>query len=547
MTDISRRRLLQGSGAVMAGLALEGCSGTSASTQPKRPNIVVILADDMGYSDLSCFGSEIPTPHIDSIGHGGRTFTQMTNNPMCCPSRAALLTGLYPTQTGVGYYTKNYGSPGYQGYLNGNCATIAEVLKQTGYRTAISGKWHVSGWHQKQSLPPARGFDEAFCEVGGNGYFTTERFLNGKMIGVSPKRNFYMTDAITGYAINRIQEFAKGPDPFFLYCAYTAPHWPLQAPADAIVPFHGHYKQGWTSTREKRYERLKQLGITDPRWQLSPPPVGVEPWDTAAAKDWEAARMEVYAAQVSVMDQGIGKILDTIKQQGLEQDTLVLYLSDNGASAEGIPQHEKQSVPTDNGKPMRSGNTPAVFPGASDTFSSYGEDWANVSATPFRRYKRWVEEGGICTPFLASWPGTLPSGGVDNRPLHVMDFMPTMVELAGATYPTTRQGSEVYPMEGESFANVLTNASNAADWDHNRRLFWEFEGHRAARQDGWKIVSDVPSGPFELYDMVEDRTETHNVAAQHPDIVKTLGTAWEDWKARVGVRTWRGLALNYHP
>lgn len=545
MTEISRRRLLQGTGAVVAGLTLEGCTSSSGQGQPKRPNIVLILADDMGYSDLSCFGSEIPTPNIDSIAKSGRTFTQMTNNPMCCPSRAALLTGLYPTQTGVGYYNRDYGSPGYQGYLNDSCATTAEVLKQAGYRTAISGKWHVSGWDQTSALPPARGFDESFCERGGNGYFTTQRFLNGKQIGVSKKPNFYMTDSITGYATKRIKEFANGPDPFFLYCAYTAPHWPLQAPADAITPFHGHYKQGWTSTREKRFEQLRKLGITDPRWQLSPPPKAVGPWVTAPSKDWESARMEVYAAQIAVMDRGVGHILDTIKQQGIEQDTLVLFLSDNGASAEGIPTNNRLDVPTRNGRPMRSGNLPSIFPGASDTFCSYGEDWANVSATPFRRYKRWVEEGGICTPFLASWPGTLPSGGIDHRPLHVMDFMPTMLELSGATYPQTRQGHQVLPMEGESFANVLTDASNASQWDQERRLFWEFEGHRAARQGSWKIVSDLPEGPFELYDMIADRTENHNIAAQHPDIVKELGTAWEAWKARVGVRTWRGPKLTY--
>ncbi|MDP9317988.1 MAG: arylsulfatase [Actinomycetota bacterium] len=557
MSEISRRRVLQGSGVATAGLALASCTGSS-STPPSRststpsssypskpsgrsgqPNIVLIVADDIGYTDLGCFGGEIPTPNLDRLAAGGRRFTQMLTNPMCCPSRASLLTGLYPTQAGVGYYTRDYGSPGYVGHLNDNCVTIAQVLKAAGYQTAISGKWHVSGWHTPPAEPPARGFDQSFCEIGGNGYFTTKRFLNGMDIGVSPKPDFYMTNAITEFARQQITAFAKSPDPFFVYTAYTAPHFPLQAPADDIAPFHGTYRQGWDAVRAARYERAGRLGIIDPAWRLAPRADGVAPWADTRGKDWQAARMEVYAAQVHVMDRGIGQILDTLEQLEILDETVVLFLGDNGASAEVIlPGSRHGAAPTRNGRPMRAGNDPSIFPGGSDTFCSYGKPWGSASATPFRRYKLWVEEGGLCTPFIASWPGTLDAGGIDARPLHLMDVMPTFVDLAGAHYPATYQGRPVHPMQGESFAPALSEASGAHPGNRDRWLFWEFAGHRAARHGRYKIVSDEPSGPWQLYDMVDDRTETFDLAAQHTDVVSEMDGAWQAWKQRVGVVPW---------
>jgi arylsulfatase len=498
----------------------------------------MIVADDIGYTDLGCFGGEIPTPNLDRLAQGGRRFTQLLTNPMCCPSRAALLTGLYPTQVGMGYYTEDYGSPGYQGHLNESCVTLAQVLRSAGYRTAISGKWHVSNWDFPISEPPARGFDESFCEMGGNGYFTTQRFLNGKKIGISDDPHFYMTNAITGYARNRILEFGKGPDPFFLYTAYTAPHFPLQAPEDDIAMFHGAYRDGWDAMRANRYAAARRLGILDPRWRLSARAAGVPPWTAAPAKDWQSARMEVYAAQVHVMDRNIGVLLDTLEQLDILDDTLVLFFGDNGASAETILANSRPHVPTRNGKPMRSGNSPQIFPGASDTFCSYGRPWGSGSATPFRRYKLWVEEGGICTPLIASWPNTLPPGGIDHRPLHLMDFMPTLLDLSGARYPTTFQGNQIPPLEGESFANVLANQADSAYYDHERWLFWEFQGHRAARRGNWKIVNDHTTGPWELYDMASDRTETSDLASLHADVVDEMSTAWQQWKERVGVVTW---------
>ncbi|MGI8700942.1 MAG: sulfatase-like hydrolase/transferase, partial [Nocardioidaceae bacterium] len=448
-------------------------------------------------------------------------------------------TGLYPTQAGVGYYTRDYGSPGYVGHLNDSCVTLAEVLKSAGYQTAISGKWHVSNWRTPEAEPPARGFDRSFCEIGGNGYFTTQRFLDGRDIGVSPDPDFYMTDAITRFARKQIEAFAGSEDPFFVYTAYTAPHFPLQAPAEDIAAFHGTYRSGWDELRATRYARAKELGIIDPSWQLAPRAEGVQPWTQVHGKDWQSARMEVYAAQVHVMDRGIGQLLDTLERLGILDDTLVLFLGDNGASAETILPGTHADALTRNGKAVRSGNDPSIFPGPSDTFCSYGKPWGSATATPFRRYKLWVEEGGISTPFIASWPAALQAGGIDTRPLHLMDFMPTFVDLAEARYPATYRGRTVRPLEGQSFANVLTGAPDAADYDHERWLFWEFTGHRAVRHGSWKIVNDSESGSWRLYDMVADRTETYDLAARHPDLVATMSSAWLQWRDRVGVVRWR--------
>jgi len=514
-------------------------TATALRRPGRRPNIVLIVADDIGFTDLGCFGGEIPTPNLDRLAAGGRRFTQMLTNPMCCPSRASLLTGLYPTQAGVGYYPSDYGSPGYVGHLNDNCVTTAEVLKAAGYRTAISGKWHVSNWRTPSAEPPARGFDKSFCEIGGNGYFTTERFLNGRDIGVSTDPDFYMTSAITGFTRRTITEFAQAHEPFFVYTAYTAPHFPLQAPPDDIARFHGRYREGWDAVRAARYDAAVRLGVVDPAWRLAPRPADVIPWGEVKGRDWQAARMEVYAAQVYVLDRGVGLILDTLEQLGILEETVVLFLGDNGASAEAISTGSRhEEAPTRNGKPMRVGNDPAIFPGGSDTFCSYGKPWGTVSATPFRRYKLWLEEGGICTPFIASWPGTLAAGGIDPRPLHLMDFMPTFVDLGGARYPASYRGSPIHPMQGVSFVDALSGAFRPGPSSTDRWLFWEFTGHRAARHGRYKIVSDRPNARWQLYDMVTDRTELADLAALHPDVVATMDRAWQAWKGRVGVVGW---------
>lgn len=563
MTDIPRRRVLQGSGAVVATLALGACSRsvaekTVSATPPtqstpsatpttpdpnaKRPNIVVILADDMGYADLGCWGAEISTPNIDRLATNGWRFTGMHNNPRCAVTRASLLTGLYPTQAGLGFNTGDYGTPAYQGYLNDSCLTLGEALGAAGYRTAIAGKWNVAPWGRPTpSLPAQRGFQRSLCDVGGEAlsYFDTVRYLNGSVIGRSKDPAYYFTDSVTGYCVGSIKEFHASGDPFFIYAAYTAPHFPLQAPDADIQKYAGKYAMGWDALRQQRYEKGIAAGVIDPAWKLPPPGPGTSPYDKAADPLWEQRRMEVYAAQISIMDEGVGRIVDTLEQLGIADNTLVMFLSDNGACAETVRPNNKHAQPvTRNGKTMQAGNIPTVLPGPSNTFQSYGIDWANTSNTPFRMYKRYTEEGGISSPMVVSWPGTMPKGGLDHRVLHVMDLMPTFLELAGIGYPETYKGHPLTPLEGQSFAPILTNAADEAQWSRDGLLFWEHMGHRAALKGDWKVVSELPIGGWDLYNLASDRTETTDLSKQNPTMLAELSAAYDQWQTRVGVRTW---------
>lgn len=557
MTSITRRQVLQGSGAVVATLALGACSAgeqaadapstsptspdpTTAGALAKRPNIVVVLADDMGYSDLGCWGSEIKTPNIDSLAAGGARFTQMYNNPRCTVTRAALLTGLYPTQAGLGFNTGDYGTPEYQGYLRDSCMTMGEALGAAGYRTAVAGKWNVAPWGRDTgALPAERGFERSLCDVGGEAlsYFDTIRYLNGDVIGRSKDPEYYFTNSVTGFCVGSIKEFHASGDPFFVYAAYTAPHFPLQAPEDAVADYHGTYEQGWDVLREQRYQAGIDAGVIDPSWTLPKSGPGTLRYEKAPDPAWEQRRMEVYAAQVSIMDEGVGKIVQTLEQLGIADNTLIMFLSDNGACSELVKPNNKHAQEiTRNGLAMQAGNLATVMPGPSNTFQSYGIDWANTSNTPFRMYKRYTEEGGIATPLVVSWPAALPSGVVDDRVLHVMDLMPTFLELAGATYPGQRNGQPLTPIEGQSFAQILADAPGQDEWSRDGMLFWEHLGHRAVRHGSWKLVSELPVGGWQLFDMVADRTETVDLAGQQPDIVAELSAAYDDWQARVGVR-----------
>lgn len=561
MTDITRRRILQGSGAVVATLALGACSTAAEQTAgvppttptgpdpttpttsgplAKRPNIIVVLADDMGYADLGCWGSEIKTPNIDRLAANGARFTQMYNNPRCTVSRAALLTGLYPTQAGLGFNTGDYGTPAYQGYLNDSCMTLGEALGDAGYRTAVAGKWNVAPWgRQTSALPAQRGFERSLCDVGGEAlsYFDTQRYLNGAILGRSKDPEYYFTNSVTGFCIGSIKEFHASGDPFFIYAAYTAPHFPLQAPDVDVEKYHGTYAMGWDALRQQRYEAGVAAGVIDASWTLPGPGPGTSSYDTAANPAWEQRRMEVYAAQVTIMDEGVGKIVDTLEQLGIADNTLIMFLSDNGACSEDVrPDNKHAQEVTRNGLTMQAGNLATVMPGPSNTFQSYGVDWAHASNTPFRMYKRYTEEGGIASPMVVSWPAALPKGGLDDRVLHVMDLMPTFLDLAGATYPRERDGQPLTPVEGQSFATVLANAPDEQQWMRDGTLFWEHMGHRAARRDNWKIVSELPVGGWQLYDMSADRTETLDVSAQNPDVLSQLAAAYDEWQARVGVR-----------
>lgn len=515
---------------------------------PRRPNIVLIMVDDMGYSDIGCFGSEIRTPNLDRIAENGVRFTQFYNCARCCPTRASILTGLYPHQAGVGHMVNDLGTPAYQGYLRDDCVTIAEVLGEAGYRTLMSGKWHVGGYYSVRSeewhpgthdapRPVDRGFDEHYGTLCGAGsYFRPHTLIRNETLLEVEEPGFYYTDAISDEAVAMIDRHGGAEAPFFLYVAYTAPHWPLHALPEDIDRYRGTYRGGWDAVRTARHEELKGLGILDPRWPISPRDEQAPPWDEVAERDWEDARMAVYAAQVASLDRGVGRIMAGLSEKGIAEDTLVLFLSDNGGCAELLREDGPRGSVLDrapDGRPVRLGNAPEVMPGDADTFMSYGLAWANASNTPFRLYKHWVHEGGIATPLLVQWPARLGGGGIVHGLGHVVDVMATCLDAARVEYPESYDGRQIKPQEGES----LLAACIDPDWERERPLFWEHQGNRAVRMGHWKLVSKHP-GDWELYDMAEDRTELVDLARGNRPHVEEMARAYDEWAERVGVLPW---------
>jgi len=519
-----------------------------------QPNIVLILADDMGFSDIGCFGSEIRTPNIDGLAENGVRFTQMYNSARCCPSRAALLTGLNPHQAGVGHMVRNLGPAGYRGYLNRNCATIAEVLRAGGYRTLMSGKWHVGGDHnllrpetwaagdESHPIPTQRGFDRFFGTLTGGGtYYNPPTLMEGDRFIQVESPDFYYTDAISDQAIGMIGEAAGEDAPFFLYVAYTAPHWPLHAFAQDIARYEGTYRRGgWDGVRTARHERLKATGILDSKWEITARDPDAPPWEDVRQKDWEDLRMAVYAAQVDSMDRGIGRIMSKLRGLGLEEDTLVMFLSDNGGCAEFLaedtdrPDRFQFDVPTLDGRPLRLGNNPGIRPGPADTFVSYDMPWANASNAPFRLYKHWVHEGGIATPFVVHWPSRIKKAGIVHEPMHLIDIMATCLDAAGVGYPAELNDNSITPLEGES---VVPAFDVDGTWSRERPIFWEHEGNSAVRIGSWKLVRKHP-GDWELYDMVGDRTELNDLAPRDPARVTAMAKLYEEWAGRCDVLPW---------
>jgi arylsulfatase A-like enzyme len=477
-------------------LLLAACAGAPRSDLRRvRPNIVLILADDLGYSDVGCTGGEIATPNLDALAAGGMRFTQFYNGARCCPTRASLLTGLYAHQAGVGHMVEDRGRPGYLGRLNDRCATLAEVLGPAGYRTLLSGKWHVGG--ARPHWPVDRGFDRSYTLIGGgSNYFVLDK--GGKLMldaEPAPAMTSYFTDAFTDAAVKFLDE--KGPEPFFLYLAYTAPHWPLHAPEEDIARYRETYRSGWEAIRRARLER--QGG--------GRPHEALPPWEEAKDRELEAHKMAVYAAMVERMDRGVGRVLAKLRDIGARENTLVIFLSDNGASPE-----EYDRV------------TPRIPPGPADSFHTCGPAWARVSNTPFRGAKRSTYEGGISTPFIASWPAVIRSGSVDHTPGHVIDLMATFVQITGAEYP-----GRVLPMEGRSLKAAFEGKPAP-----ERPLFWEHEGNRAVRKGRWKLVSRFKQ-PWELYDIETDRTETVDLSSREPGRVREMASEWEDWARRCNV------------
>jgi arylsulfatase A-like enzyme len=508
--------------AVLLLLALGSAAGMSAAT---RPNIVVILVDDMGFSDLGCYGSEIPTPNLDSLASTGLRFSQFYNTGRCCPTRAALLTGLYSHQAGVGAMTDDLGAPGYAGRLNKQCVTIAEVLRGSGYLTAMTGKWHLG---QKFGVVPwERGFDRTMTSAAGGFYFPAgaDVFLNGRRLpGDSPElpKNWYSTDLWTDYGIRFIDEALTNKKPFFLYLAHNAPHFPLQAPAEDIAQFRGKYKIGWEKLREQRHAKQVELGLLSKNAPLSPLPDDLKKWDSLSEeeKDRFDHIMAIYAAAVNHMDRSIGTLVKALKERGVLDDTLIMFMSDNGGNAESGPE----------------GRLEGKNPGGPGSTVFCGKSWATLENTPFRRYKHYNHEGGISSPLIVHWPAKIEGEGEFRRqPGHLIDIMATCVDVAKASYPKQFDGNVIPPMEGRSLVPAFADKSIKRD-----ALFWEHEGNAAVRVKDWKLVRFGRQGAWELYDLSKDRSELNDLAAAQPKRAKTMAAKWEAWAERARVKPYPG-------
>ena len=514
-----------------------------------KPNIILILADDMGFADLGCTGSEIRTPHIDALAAGGRLMTSMYNCARCCPTRASLLTGLYPHNAGIGHMGADFGTPAYQGFLRKDSATIAEHLRGAGYRTLMSGKWHVAGdfesrdvdtWQvgtEKHPTPNQRGFDRFYGLMDGAAHFFSPHFLleDDKRVDVIPD-DFYFTDAITDKAIGMIEESVADAQPFFLYLAHTAPHWPLHAPPEDIARYEGLYDKGWDAIRTARHETMNAAGLFQTTWDISPRDDQVHPWEAEQNRDWEARKMATYAAMVDRMDQSIGRLVAELKRLDQFDNTLILFLSDNGGCAEFMAEDGwARFYPdrTHDGQHVVLGNRPDVMPGDAGTFQSYDRPWANVSNAPFRLFKHYVHEGGISTPLVAHWPAGFGPDATAHTPAHVVDILPTILEAAGVTYATEVDGHAIQPCQGESFLGLL----KGQDWQREAPIFFEHEGNAAIRSGPFKLVR-LHGRDWELYDMERDRTELNNLAGRGGRVEADLRRQYTDWADKCGVEDW---------
>ena len=524
-------------------------SCTTAQVQSQKPNIIVIMSDDMGYSDLGCYGSEIATPNLDNLAANGLRYTHFYNTGRCCPTRASLLTGLYAHQAGIGQMTNDAGQDGYRGDLSTKAVTLAEVLKTAGYSTFMSGKWHVTKQLKpdgnKDNWPRQRGFDRFYGTIIGAGSLFDPWTLTRGNKAITPEndelyktKQYYYTDAISDNASNFVRDHKKSgkENPFFMYVSYTAAHWPMHALDKDIAKYKGKYDAGYETIRKARYERMKKLGVIED-WPLSKAP---SLWKDFPQKNkaWELRCMEVYAAMVDNMDQGIGRLVQTLKNNGQYENTLILFFHDNGGCSEsrgrrnnkvltgvvpmGKNELQTKMVPVRSreGHPVLTG--PQAMPGPSATYIAYGKSWANVSNTPFRHYKSKNHEGGISTPLIAHWPKSITAKNeLRSQPGHLIDIMATCVELSGASYPKTYKGNKIQAMEGQSLTKSFAKNVNV-----DRLLMWEHLHNRAIRLGKWKLVA-VSRGEWELYDMEKDRTELNDLSKEHPAKYEELKALWE--------------------
>jgi arylsulfatase A-like enzyme len=493
---------------------------------PSRPNVLLVLADDMGFSDIGCYGGEIPTPNLDSLAKGGLRFTQFYNTARCSTTRAALLTGLLQHQTGIGILGEDPdqqapadAAAGYTRFLNTNCLTIAEALRSAGYHTYMAGKWHL-GLHGQEKWPRQRGFERYYGILAGACSYHRPQGGRGLTLENTPlppptDTNYYTTDAFGEHLVQFLHE-QKDDQPFFAYLAFNAPHWPLHARPEDIARFVGKYTNGWDRLREERWQRQLALGVVKREWGLSPRDEGARAWETLTGEQQRQLdyRMAVYAAQVQRMDFQIGRVLEALRASGKLENTVVIFLSDNGGCAEPYNDLGGGKFEEIN-DPDKAGSV------------SYGTGWANASNTPFRRYKARLHEGGIATPLIVAWPAGLKTraGALTDTRGYVSDLMPTILELAGVSYPTEFAGRKLTPLYGRSLAPVLQGGTLAQpEW-----MFWEHYNDRAARKGDWKIIGRIGSGKWELYDLATDRTEQRDLAAQKTELVAEMASAWQRW------------------
>lgn len=515
-----------------------------------RPNIVIFLADDLGYSDIGCFGSEISTPNLDALAKGGLRLSQYYNNPRCCPSRASIMTGLYSHQAGIGVMTDegDYPYPEYIGELSHKTITLAEGLKSAGYNTAMTGKWHLTSvdpkkHRDKSDWPVQRGFDKYYGIItGAASYYNPATLTRGNDPEPVPQgKDFYFTDAIGENAAQFVGEMSKEKDkPFFLYCAFNAPHWPLMAEEEWIKKYEHRYKDGWDALRAERHKKQLDMGLLKAEWPLSPRDPRVPDWDKAKYKDWEERRMAVYAAMIERMDRAIGLVVDKLKAEGRFDNTLIIFQSDNGGNYEEMGPH-KPGTPwalfmpskTRDGKPMRAGNDPSIMPGTEDTYQSIGIPWGNCTTTPFRLYKHYTHEGGISSPCVLSWPNVIKNkGSISHEWAHETDLMPTFLAAAGATYPKSVAAGPIPAMVGESMIPILEGGKR-----NRKPCFWEHEGNRAMRDGKWKLVSRYPDA-WELHDLEADRSELVDLSDKEPARKQQMVAAYDAWAKEIGVRPW---------
>ncbi|ROQ21706.1 arylsulfatase [Marinimicrobium koreense] len=514
-------------------------ANASTESLDKKPNIVVILLDDMGFSDISSYGGEIPTPNIDKLASNGVKLSQFYNTARCSPTRASLLTGMYPHKAGMGYLAgfERQGSRGTLGYLHDRAVTAADVLSDAGYFTAMTGKWHLG---HNETPPHKRGFQASLALPAGGVYFPDQAsfkkgqkvvspiFLNGKKLQLDDNRvsdeYWYGTDLWTDWGIKFIQEAEATNKPFFLYLSHVAPHFPVMAPQETIEKYRGRYMKGWEVLRRERYQRQIELGLLDENWLLPEMSPDVPDWDSLSREDKIRYDhiMAVYAAAMEHVDASVGRLTQYLKEQGQLDNTLILFLSDNGGSAESGPNGMSLGSPL-------GGPTSRVF---------VGQSWAELQNTPFKLYKHFSTEGGIATPFIAHWPTGIskrPEKEFLDTPAHVIDILPTLIDVSDATYPARYRDTDILPMNGVSLVPLFEGKRLSRP----EPIFFEHEGNRAVRDGRWKLVSRL-LGSWRLYDMDADRTETVDLFQKHPDIAQSMILQYEKWAQRDFVDQWIG-------